>query len=50
MGSIHMRVAKIQPDPKDKLVIQVFNGTNELQLRAASIKEMVDWYNALMNS
>lgn len=50
MGSIHMRIAKIQPDPKDKLVIKVFNGTNEIYLRTKNIKEQVDWYNALTNT
>ena len=50
MGSIHMRIAKIQPDPKDKLVIKIFNGTNEIFLRTKTIKEHVDWYNALTNT
>lgn len=50
MGSIHMRIAKIQPDPKDKLVIKIFNGTNEIYLRTKNIKEHVDWYNALTNT
>lgn len=50
MGSIHMRIAKIQPDPKDKLVIKIFNGTNEIYLRTKNIKEQVAWYNALTNT
>jgi oxysterol-binding protein-related protein 3/6/7 len=47
MGQIHMQVAKVQNDKDDKLVIRVFNGTNEIALRASSIKEMVEWSNAL---
>jgi len=27
----------------------IFNGTNEIYLRANSIKEKVDWTNALVN-
>ena len=49
IGQIHMKVAKIQPDQKDKLLIQIFNGTNEILLRAQSIKDMVAWTNALIN-
>lgn len=47
MGSIHMKVAKVYPDQADKLVLHLFNGTNEILLRAATIKENVQWYNAL---
>lgn len=50
MGSIHMRIAKISPDPKDKLVIRIFNGTSEIFLRTKNIKEHVDWYNALTST
>jgi hypothetical protein len=47
-----MKVAKILPSPdkKDKLQMQIFNGTNEILLRASSIKEMVEWTNALINT
>lgn len=41
LGSIHMKIAKIHPDQKDKLLIQIFNGTNEILLRAANIKDKV---------
>ncbi len=50
MGSIHMKVAKVYPDQADKLVLHLFNGTNEILLRASSIKENVQWYNALYNA
>ena len=45
--SIHMKVSRVEPDKKDKLVMLLFNGTNEIQLKASSIKEMVEWTNAL---
>lgn len=48
IGSIHMKIAKIEPDKKDKLLIQIFNGTNEIILKANTIKEMVEWTNALI--
>lgn len=44
-----MKIAKIQTDTKDRLLITIFNGTNEVYLRANSIKEAVDWTNALVN-
>jgi hypothetical protein len=50
MGQIHMKVAKVQSDKKEKLIMHVFNGTNEILLRASNIKEMVDWTNALLNA
>ena len=50
IGSIHMQVAKVQPDKNEKLVINLYNGTNEIQLRAGSIKDMVDWTNALLTA
>ena len=52
VGSIHMRIAKILPSPdkKDKLQILIHNGTTEIILRARTIKEMVDWTNALLNA
>jgi len=50
LGSIHMQVAKVQPDKNEKLVMHIFNGTNEILLRASSIKDMVDWTNALLTS
>ena len=49
LGQIHMKIAKIQPSQKDKLLIQIFNGTNQIQLRANSIKDMVAWTNQLIN-
>jgi hypothetical protein len=47
-----MRIAKILPSPdkNDKLQILIHNGTNEIILRAQTIKEMVDWTNALLNT
>lgn len=47
-----MKVAKINPSPdkSDKLQLMVFNGTNEILFRTATIKERVDWYNALVAS
>ena len=47
-----MRIAKILPSPdkNDKLLILIHNGTNEVLLRANTIKEMVDWSNALVNT
>jgi hypothetical protein len=50
LGSIHMQVAKVQPDKNEKLVIHIFNGTNEILIRASSIKDMVDWTNALLTA
>ena len=52
MGSVHMRIAKILPSPdkKDKLQMLIDSGTSEILLRASSIKEMVDWTNALVNT
>ena len=52
MGSIHMRIAKILPSPdkKDKLQMLIDSGSSEILLRASSIKEMVDWTNALVNT
>ena len=52
LGSIHMKVAKILPSPdkNDKLQMQIFNGTNDVILRASSIKELVEWTNALLDS
>jgi hypothetical protein len=47
-GCIHLAIAKIQNIPKDPLAIQLFNGTNEITIKAASIKEKVDWMNALI--
>ena len=44
-----MKIAKITNDPKDRLLIIINNGTNEIFLRANSIKEAVDWTNALIN-
>jgi hypothetical protein len=44
-----MKIAKIQNDPKDRLLISIFNGTNEVYLRCNSIKESVEWTNALIN-
>jgi hypothetical protein len=44
-----MKIAKIQPDQKDKLLIQIFNGTNEILLKAANIKDKVSWTNQLIN-
>jgi len=44
-----MKIAKISSDPKDRLLILLFNGTNEVLLRAATIKEKVEWTNALLN-
>jgi hypothetical protein len=44
-----MKIAKISSDPKDRLLILIFNGTNEVYLRATSIKEKVEWTNALLN-
>lgn len=49
-GSIHMKISKISGDQKDKLLIAINNGTNEVYLRANSIKEKVDWTNALIES
>lgn len=49
IGSIHMKVAKIQNDQKDRLLITIFNGTNEIFLKAISIRESVEWTNSLMN-
>ena len=49
IGSIHMKIATIQNDSKDRLLITIFNGTSEVYLRANSIKETVDWTNALIN-
>jgi hypothetical protein len=49
LGNIHMKIAKIQNDSKDRLLITVFNGTNEVYLRAPSIKIAVEWTNALIN-
>jgi hypothetical protein len=46
-GSIHMRIAKIQQDPKEKIVIKIFNGTNEIYLRAQNIGLALNWFNAL---
>jgi hypothetical protein len=45
-----MRIAKILPSPdkNDKMQILIHNGTNEILLKANSIKEMVDWTNALL--
>ncbi|CDW78336.1 oxysterol-binding protein [Stylonychia lemnae] len=48
-GSIHMKISKISGDQKDRLLILIFNGTNEIYLRANSIKEKVEWTNALVN-
>lgn len=45
-----MKISKITGDQKDKLLILIFNGTNEIYLRANSIKEKVEWTNALVNS
>ncbi len=52
VGSIHMRIAKILPSPdkNDKLQLVIHNGTSEIFLRASSIKEMVEWTNALVNT
>jgi hypothetical protein len=49
LGQINMKIAKISTDPKDRLLITINNGTNEIFLRANSIKETVDWTNALLN-
>ena len=45
-----MRIAKIQQDPKDRIVIKVFNGTNEIYLRAPNIGGALDWYNVLIKA
>jgi len=47
-----MRIAKVLPSPdkKDKLQMLINNGTNEILLRANSIKEMVEWTNALLST
>jgi hypothetical protein len=50
LGQVHMQVAKVQPDKTDKLVMHIFNGTNEILLRAGSIKDMVEWTNALLTA
>jgi PH domain len=52
MGQIHMKVAKINPSPdkNDKLQMSIFNGTNEILFRTGTIKERVDWSNALATS
>jgi hypothetical protein len=50
VGSIHLKIAKFDNVPKDPLQIQIFNGTNEILLRTASIKEKVDWTNALIEA
>ena len=47
IGSIHLKIAKIETYSKDPLLIQIFNGTNEIQLKASTIKEKVEWTNAL---
>ena len=42
-----MRIAKIQQDVKDKIVIKIFNGTSEIYLRAPNIGIALEWFNAL---
>jgi hypothetical protein len=44
-----LKVAKISGVSKDNMQIQIFNGTSDIILKASSIKEKVDWQNALIN-
>ena len=44
-----MKIAKISSDQKDRLLILLFNGTNEVLLRTTTIKEKVEWTNALLS-
>ena len=50
LTSIHLKVAKIQNVLKEPTQISIFNGTSEIILRAASIKEKVEWTNALVQA
>ena len=49
LGSIHLKVSKISSISKDPLQILVFNGTNDIVLKASSIKEKVNWQNTLLD-
>lgn len=48
LGQVHLRIAKVSSDSKDPLVLQVNNGTNEILLKAFTIKEKVEWTNAIV--
>jgi len=50
IGSVHLKIAKIASVAKDPLLININNGTNEITLRTVSIKEKVDWINALVKA
>jgi len=49
LGTIHLKVAKVASNPRDSLAIEIFTGTQELTLRASTIKEKVDWINGLLH-
>ncbi|CAD8189013.1 unnamed protein product [Paramecium octaurelia] len=46
-GQIHLKVAAIILVPEDPLRIILNTGTNEIQLRASSVPEKIEWVNAL---
>ncbi|CAK61320.1 unnamed protein product (macronuclear) [Paramecium tetraurelia] len=46
-GQIHLKVAAIILVPEDPLKIIINTGTNEIQVKASSVPEKIEWVNAL---
>lgn len=47
-GSIHLKIAKVSSSQTDPLLLKIFNGTSEMELKARTIKEKVEWMNAIV--
>lgn len=50
LGAVHMSISNVAVNPKQPLQIIIHNGLSQIYLKAKTIKEKVDWVNALKES
>jgi hypothetical protein len=50
LGAVHLAISKISVNPKQPLQVIIHNGISQIYLRAKTVKEKVEWFNALEES
>ena len=50
VGKLHMQISKILPSGQDEVEIKLHSGLVEVRLKAESIKQVIEWKNALTNA